>query len=234
MSTWYERLKEVRENNELTQPELGDKIGKDGTAISRYENGKGAVFLPFKLKKSLDKVFTKNEVEYIEEGEMSESRIEASVKSTLSQVSVDDSIVIEYRSNAIGGCGSGQAVEQVDHKWLTFSKQLLRGIVQTDRIDELHMIDSFGNSMEPTIKSGEKLFVLPFEKEGFHIREGSVYIIFFAHGVMVKRIYFDKVSGGLKLSGDNKSVSPEEIYTQDELEALTIYGRVVGHMGSMG
>lgn len=146
----------------------------------------------------------------------------------------DDSIVIEYRSNAIGGCGSGQAVDQVDHKWLTFSKQLLRGIVQTDRIDELHMIDSFGNSMEPTIKSGEKLFVLPFEKEGFHIREGSVYIIFFAHGVMVKRIYFDKVSGGLKLSGDNKSVSPEEIYTQDELEALTIYGRVVGHMGGMG
>lgn len=230
MSTWYERLKEVRENNELTQPELGDKIGKDGTAISRYENGKGAVFLPFKLKKSLDKVFTKNEVEYIEEGEIFGSDKEINIL----EVSSDDNIVIEYRSNAIGGCGSGQAVEQVDHKWLTFSKQLLRGIVQTDRIDELHMIDSFGNSMEPTIKSGEKLFVLPFEKEGFHIREGSVYIIFFAHGVMVKRVYFDKESGGLKLSGDNKIVSPEEIYTQDELEALTIYGRVVGHMGGMG
>lgn len=231
MENFGKRALELRKYTKLSQEAFADEIGiSSKQTVSNVELGKQKKYTDEEINKIIDKFGISKAWLILGKGEM----LELDKEINILEVSSDDNIVIEYRSNAIGGCGSGQAVEQVDHKWLTFSKQLLRGIVQTDRIDELHMIDSFGNSMEPTIKSGEKLFVLPFEKEGFNIREGSVYIIFFAHGVMVKRVYFDKVSGGLKLSGDNKSVSPEEIYTQDELEALTIYGRVVGHMGGMG
>ena len=58
MSTWFERLKEIREKNQLTQPELGSKIGIDATAVSRYEKGKGAKGIPYQLKQKLTNVFS--------------------------------------------------------------------------------------------------------------------------------------------------------------------------------
>ena len=71
MSKWYERLTEVRSVNGLSQQGLADKLGVQLTSINRYEKGRGADTLPNKFKIKLLQVFTKDEVEYIEYGDIS-------------------------------------------------------------------------------------------------------------------------------------------------------------------
>jgi len=70
MSKWYERLTEVRSANGLSQQELADKLNVHLTSINRYEKGRGAEALPNKFKIKLLQVFTKDEVEYIEYGDI--------------------------------------------------------------------------------------------------------------------------------------------------------------------
>lgn len=38
-ATFEERLKEIRESRSMTQDELGEAVGANRVAISRYENG---------------------------------------------------------------------------------------------------------------------------------------------------------------------------------------------------
>ena len=69
MSKWYERLTKIRSSNGLSQQELSNKLDIHLTSLNRYEKGRGADSLPNKFKIKLLKVFTKDEVDYIEYGD---------------------------------------------------------------------------------------------------------------------------------------------------------------------
>ena len=73
MSKWYERLTDIRSSNGLSQQELADKLNVHLTSINRYEKGRGSDSLPNKFKIKLLQVFTKDEVEYIEYGDITKA-----------------------------------------------------------------------------------------------------------------------------------------------------------------
>jgi len=69
MENWYIRLKELREQKNMSQTDLAQKMGIHLAQVNRYEKGKGATSVTGNLKYKLLDVFTKDEVDYIEYGE---------------------------------------------------------------------------------------------------------------------------------------------------------------------
>lgn len=102
MSKWYERLTEIRSSNGLSQQELSDKLDVHLTSINRYEKGRGADSLPNKFKIKLLKVFTKYEVEYIENG---------GTENQLAAIFGD----MGKKANAIGNTSNSSNITQNSH-----------------------------------------------------------------------------------------------------------------------
>lgn len=252
MSTWYERLKKVREKNELTQPELGSKIGIDATSISRYEKGKGAINIPYQLKQKLTKVFTLKEIEYIENGtsitvsqnvvgngnvqQSGSGNSVSGMSATSKECTVEipdesDMVDIPFLHDVFASAGGGATIpNEVDSGVIKFSTSFLKDFLRIDRFKGIHLITATGNSMEPTIVPGELLMVNPYENEDCRIKDGAIYIIICSDSVYVKRVYPSPKE--MKLVSDNKDVD-DIIIRSDDMDGCKIIGRVVGHFDKL-
>ena len=82
--------------------------------------------------------------------------------------------------------------------------------------------------MEPTITSGELLFINPMQNEN-GIISGCIYIINYDGDLYVKRIEKNPTTKAITLFSDNKKYEPIIIQKQD-LGCCHIMGRVVSHM----
>jgi len=69
MSSWYERLKEIRDKHNLSQTELAKIIGVQLSQISRYESGNGSKNFTTNLKLKLALAFDEQEIMYIQFGD---------------------------------------------------------------------------------------------------------------------------------------------------------------------
>ncbi|MEO1927581.1 MAG: S24/S26 family peptidase, partial [Nautiliaceae bacterium] len=112
-------------------------------------------------------------------------------------------------------------------KKLKFSKDFLRELLDVAIFQGIHIITAVGDSMNPTIESGDKLFILPFYAENNQIKEGGIYIIATPQGTLVKRIYPNPFTNTYTLKSDNHHVA-DIVIQGDELDSTKIIGRVVG------
>lgn len=85
----------------------------------------------------------------------------------------------------------------------------------------LVMTQAVGNSMEPTIFSGDKLLVETGEGPRFH---GGIYVVVFGGDIMVKR-YFRGSGRSFTLHSDNPAGGDIRIDEEDQIECRLI-GRV--------
>lgn len=130
--------------------------------------------------------------------------------------------VAKYEVAASAGNGAVVHDEAVvDH--LAFKRSW---ITQTLGLDPLHLalIDARGDSMSPTIESGD-LLLLDTRKGG--AKSEGVYVINLAGALLVKRLRI-KLSGTVEVMSDNPKYSSESI-SGSELERLVLVGRVVWH-----
>ncbi|MFK5976914.1 MAG: helix-turn-helix transcriptional regulator [Sulfurovum sp.] len=94
MSFWYERLREIKEENNLSNYQLAKILDTDITAVSRYETGRGSKSFTKNLKRKLSDVFSKEEISYIENGKN---------KPTISQNGTKNNQIVGD-GNSIGSC----------------------------------------------------------------------------------------------------------------------------------
>ena len=139
----------------------------------------------------------------------------------------DNYIKIPYYPETFAAAGAGAYNYEEALKSITFTKTFLEDLLELTIFKGLHIINAIGDSMSPTIESGDKLFILPFEVENCKVREGGIYIISCNFGVLVKRIYFNPFTKELILKSDNKEI-PDITISGDELDGCQIIGRVVG------
>lgn len=139
----------------------------------------------------------------------------------------NDKIEIPYYPETFAAAGAGAYNYEEAPKSITFTKTFLEDLLELTIFKGLHIINAIGDSMSPTIESGDKLFVLPFEVENCKVREGGIYVISCNFGVLVKRIYFNPFKKELILKSDNKEI-PDITISGDELDGCQIIGRVVG------
>jgi len=217
MSKFKENLPKIMKEKGINQTNLSKLTGISTKTIQRYIQGESSPDIDNleKIANALNVPLAKLlgiktlEVEFVEP------------KNT------ENKIEIPYYPETFAAAGAGAYNYEEAPKSITFTKEFLENLLELTIFKGLHIINAIGDSMSPTIESGDKLFVLPFEVENCKVREGGIYVISCNFGVLVKRIYFNPFKKELILKSDNKEI-PDITISGDELDGCKIIGRVVG------
>ena len=140
---------------------------------------------------------------------------------------VDDSFVVQLL-DARGSCGNGRMYGDIDTTPIRISKRLLsrcRAPITT----MLVALYADGDSMAPYIMHGD---IMLFDTGTTEFRDGSIYLIDTLDGLRVKRVN-RRADGQVILRSDNvdRTRYPDEAYTPDQADALTLKGRFVMRLG---
>ena len=138
-------------------------------------------------------------------------------------------ISIPYFEDTYASAGGGMINYDEAPVIMDFDEDFLRMFLRiSGSIKGIHIINARGDSMEPTITSGELLFINPMQNEN-GIISGCIYIINYDGDLYVKRIEKNPTTKAITLFSDNKKYEPIIIQKQD-LGCCHIMGRVVSHM----
>ncbi len=142
-------------------------------------------------------------------------------------------VSITYLKDTYAAAGAGAINYDDAPIVMAFEKEFLIEKLGITSFTHLHIINAIGDSMYPTIQTGELLFINPFENENTLIRDTDIYVINTASGVLVKRIkVLDPINKKYALVSDNPKHDDIPL-TGDDLEACKILGRVVGHFNKL-
>ena len=230
MQYWFERFKELRVKKKMSQGKMARVLGIDSSSVSRYERskelGKEDVDLTENFLMRLGKFFTEEEIEYIENGKPTQGNDIVSDAGTL--YTQADQVSIPYHKEVYASAGGGSGNHSMaETSPITFSKHFLNTFLGIYNLKGLSIINAAGDSMDPTIKSGELMFVYPMENEDF--KDGGVYVLMCSDVLLVKRVTFNPLTKEYTLLSDNGKVDPVEL-TIDEASDCRFIGRVVGHL----
>ncbi|MBO7154856.1 MAG: helix-turn-helix domain-containing protein [Campylobacter sp.] len=139
-----------------------------------------------------------------------------------------DIINIPYFEDTYASAGSGIINYDETPIVMSFDINFLRVFLKiTGSLNNLHIINAKGDSMEPTINGGELLYINPYENEQSVI-SGCIYVINYDGDIFVKRVDKNPVTKSLTLISDNPKYEPIKIEATD-LKNCKIIGRVVAH-----
>lgn len=235
MNTLGQNIKLVRKNAKLTQEQLAEKIGVKRASIAQYETD---VHSP-----SLDKLYEIAEItnstitDLLPDSERQKEKIAkeeiknnpSKYSSSLALTKNENSIDLPYFENSYACQGSNSVLNYEDQPTpITFDKRFLEKHLNMKKFDKLHIINSIGNSMEPTIKEGELLVVNPIENESGVVQSGAIYTVLYYGDPLVKRVVRNAKSGEITLFSDNEKYNPIEILEEDKHD-FKIIGRVLAH-----
>jgi repressor LexA len=139
-----------------------------------------------------------------------------------------NTINIPYFENTYGAMGIGGLSYDTQPTVMSFDKNFLKSIFGISSCKNLHIINAVGDSMSPTISSGEMLFINPFENENNIIKDRGIYVIVSHNGILVKRIKIHPTKKQWILVSDNAEDDDIELM-EDEIDSCKVIGRVVGH-----
>jgi phage repressor protein C with HTH and peptisase S24 domain len=88
-------------------------------------------------------------------------------------------------------------------------------------VDQMVLMDIFGNSMEPAIRDGDMVLVDCYQKD---ILAGAIFAVGIDDTIMVKRI--EKHPGKLVLISDNPDYAPIHL-GESESESVRVIGKVI-------
>lgn len=141
-------------------------------------------------------------------------------------------INISYFKDTYAAAGAGAINYENAPIVMSFDKEFLRVQLGITVFKHLHIIHAIGNSMFPTIQTGEMLFINPFENENFKIRDKDIYVISTPNGTLVKRIKIHPIKPIYILVSDNPD--DDDITLEgDDFTSCTVIGRVVGHFNKL-
>lgn len=216
--TFAERVRERRTELGLSQAELGRLAGGvPQSTIGQIENGRN---------KSTTKILElanalQTSVEYLLHGK-EEKGVKARASQNLPQsVSVGDTIRIE-RIDMAGACGSGAVASD----WpslinsIEFPADAVRRLFSGRDTRGLRLVDTFGDSMEPTIP---ELSAILIDTRTDSFAGDGIYFFAYAGELYTKRL--QKTPSGLIALSDNPLYQP---FTIDEDDRFRIIGKYYG------
>ena len=137
-----------------------------------------------------------------------------------------DIVNVPFYEDIYASAGAGAYNETITPTQnLTFSENFLRNMLNVLDYTGLHIITAVGDSMQPTICDGDRLFVLPLKDH--NINDGGVYVISTPFGVLVKRVYIYPVEQKIILHSDNPEIK-DEVLEGEVMDKVKFIGRVVG------
>lgn len=207
-----ERIKQERQRLGLTQIQLSEWIGVGKTTVINWEKEDGTSPNAIQMSKLLDFGF---DIHFILTGSRNETN-----ESNCYDHADDYEYIPVYDVEASAGFGMTAygATAPVSH--LAFRKDWLkmRGLYPKD----LSIITAKGDSMEPTIESGNTLLV---DASKSNPRDGHIYVILSNDALWVKRVQ-RQFDGSLLLLSDNPAYPPQTLDFKNHPDVQVI-GQVV-------
>ena len=132
---------------------------------------------------------------------------------------------VRYFGDIYASAGGGAFNYEEAHEYLTLDPHIIGMIGGEREIRSIDAINVLGDSMEPTFKDGDIVFV---NRTLSDITRGGVFVIATPGGLFVKRLLL-KSDGTLDLISDNPLYSTERVMLSD----VEVIGKVVGSMRGM-
>jgi phage repressor protein C with HTH and peptisase S24 domain len=127
---------------------------------------------------------------------------------------------VRYFSDIYASAGGGALNYDDNFEHLTLDPHLMRKLGGKKEIKNIDSLNVLGDSMEPTFRDGDIVFVNRTRKE---IQKGGIFVISTPIGLFVKRLRL-KIDGSIDMISDNPSYSPESI----DPSSVEVIGKVVG------
>ena len=207
-----ERLKQLREELELSQAKFAQKAGLAPTTLNNIELNRGRI-TP-EIAKKIEDVFGVN-LRWL----LLDENPKFINKKNIEEIPDEDKLKVPLDYENTGSCGCGAFINDLscpDYIYLSrfWIKNILRASIQ-----DLMIIFANGDSMEDTIQDGDMLLVDKTQREP----RNGVYLIRFHNELFVKRI---QILHKVALKSDNPHYDPIEIETSD-LDSIQIIGKVI-------
>lgn len=210
--TIADALNKLMQENDMSQSDFARAIGSTSQAVCLWVNGK-----------------TKPNAYFItaicERFGVTPASLASGRAQRTRSIALDSKLIAIPRLDVSASCGTGivNSTEQmidlihVSKKWLISKCPYIN-------LKNLEIITASGDSMSPTIKNLDFLFI---DRSETTIRADGIYAVVYAGEVYVKRIQ-KQPDGGLLLISDNNRYPPIRI-TTEELSTVTVVGRCCIH-----
>ena len=132
----------------------------------------------------------------------------------------NDVAYIDYYSDVFASCGAGSIIFSTEKTSIGISTTLIDGF---SKLKKYSIINASGNSMAPTIDSGDKLIVEHWNDN--QIQDNKIYVFCFNNEFFVKRL--SKNLDEIIIKSDNPEYRIRTINGKTT-EELTLIGKIVG------
>ncbi len=132
---------------------------------------------------------------------------------------------VRYFGDIYASAGGGAFNYEAEHDVIALDPHMVDRLGGEREMKNIDSINVLGDSMEPTFKDGDIIFI---NRTMDDIRKGGVFVVSTPIGLFVKRLSL-KSDGTLDLISDNIQYSVESV----PMENVEIIGKVVGSMSGM-
>ena len=140
------------------------------------------------------------------------------------QAETDKFASIHYFRDIYASAGGGALNEEEEGEIMYLDEELVQKLGGTGMIMYIQAINVLGDSMEPTLFSGDVVFI---NKEYTNALKSGIYIVSTPVGLFIKRLQLH-ANGTVSLVSDNEAYGPEVINAED----VKVLGKVVGKLSA--
>ncbi len=131
---------------------------------------------------------------------------------------------VRYFGDIYASAGGGAFNYDAEHEFISLDPHMVSKLGGEREMKNIDSINVLGDSMEPTFKDGDIIFM---NRTLSDIRKGGVFVVSTPTGLFVKRLSL-KSDGTLDLISDNSHYSVETV----DAGSVEVVGKVVGSMSS--
>jgi phage repressor protein C with HTH and peptisase S24 domain len=131
---------------------------------------------------------------------------------------------VRYFGDIYASAGGGAFNYDAEHEFISLDPHMISKLGGDREMKNIDSINVLGDSMEPTFKDGDIIFM---NRTLSDIRKGGVFVVSTPTGLFVKRLSL-KSDGTLDLISDNVHYSVESV----DAGSVEVVGKVVGSMSS--
>lgn len=210
-NSFAERLANIFRERDITQQEAAQKVGVSRQAIARWLNGSSE---PERDKIVALSEFLKLPPAYLMFGE----------SGAFDSVELNDEMISIPVLDVQGGCWPAGRENSVVSMvmLLKVAKEWVLSRCPSANLYKLHIINAFGDSMEPTIKEGDFIIV---DTSKTTISADGIYAIQAGQDTFIKRIQ-RQIDGSVLLLSDNPHYQPFQVPAEDR-DNMRIVGKCI-------
>ena len=138
------------------------------------------------------------------------------------QAETDKYARVHYFKDIYASAGGGALNDDESSEMMYLDEEIVEKLGGLGMIKHIQAINVLGDSMEPTLMSGDVVFI---NKEFTNARKAGIYVVSTPGGLFIKRLQL-YTNGTVALVSDNEAYSPEILNGED----VNVLGKVVGKL----